>query len=336
MIVAKAPLRVSFAGGGTDLPAYYLRDLGGGLVLSCAIQQYVTVQASYTDTPAVHTNPIVEACADQLGLASKVQVEIESDVPGGTGLGSSGALTVATLLALDTLRGSTVDLKTPAGKYALADNACRIEIGRLKMSCGKQDQFASAYGGLNLLHFHYRGVPDGVVGVEPLILKSGILEEFQRHFLLFRVGQQRRSETILERQAAITSQKMSVLRKMRDKAFEMADLLKRGQFRDFGAALEYQWLLKRSILPAITSLDVDDIYVKAISLGAWGGKLCGAGGCGYMLLMADPAIHDKLRAGLGAPELPFVIDRQGAMVVADTVTESQKLPIEQYAWERVS
>lgn len=317
MIISQTPFRVSFAGGGTDLPAFYREEAGA--VLSTTIDQhiYVTIHRRFESTIRVgysrtETAATIDAVQHELVREAMRMVEIDEpleittigDVPAGTGMGSSSSLTVGLLTALHGFKNRI------AGPERLAAEACRIELDVLKKPIGRQDQYAAAYGGVNYFRFN----PDDSVDAAPVPCRSETLEELERRVILAYTGQTRDANAILEKQSNATADRRGELRAMRDLAGAMREtLLGEGDLDRFAALLHEGWELKRSLGCGISSGPVDDWYAAARRAGALGGKLLGAGGGGFLLLMAPPWRHRAIREALGRPrELPFKIARHGA------------------------
>jgi D-glycero-alpha-D-manno-heptose-7-phosphate kinase len=325
MVVTRTPLRVSFAGGGTDLAAFYEHE--DGAVFSTAISRYVyvtvkrhgevfdeQVRISYSRSETVDTvdeveNDIARECLKLLQIAPPIYVSIIGDLPASTGLGGSSAFAVGLLHALHTLRGERVT----AGQ--LAEEAAQIEIDILGEPIGKQDQYASAFGGLNLFTFRH----GGGVTVEPARRVNGALAELFEHTAMFWTGHQRDASKVLGEQQARTVDKLGTLRRMRDHAYELQESLRDGRFdaRGFAAILDKSWQLKRGLASAITNSHIDDWHRRAMAAGALGGKLLGAGGGGFLLFIVEPQHRAALRAAL--PELvdvPVAPEAHGSRVVA--------------------
>jgi len=320
VIISQAPYRVSLAGGGTDLPAFYRHEVGA--VLSMAIQRHmcVTVSHRFDETTRVaYTRTEIAATLDEIeheiarealrmtGLGRHLEITTVGDVPAGTGMGSSSTLTVGLLQALYGYKGEVV------GAERLAEEACQIEIDILGKPIGRQDQYAAAFGGLNYIEFH----PDDTVRVEPVPISNATLRAFEEQVLLVYTETQRSADRILEAQCASTAERMPVLREMRAMAREL-----RGHLTgepDFGAVarlLHHGWELKRSITPAISNGQIDDMYACARKEGALGGKLLGAGGGGFLLLMAPRERHGRILDALENPRtLPFAVDRRGSRII---------------------
>ena len=320
MIITQTPYRVSFAGGGTDLPAFYEHEFGA--VLSMGIQQhmYITVSPRFEKTMRVaysrveiaedidkieHT--IAREALRLTGLSEHLEITMVGDVPAGTGMGSSSSLAVGMLNALYAYKGQI----TSPGQ--LAQQACDIEIDILGKPIGRQDQYAAAYGGVNYIKFN----PDHTVDVEPVPCDPSFLGQLENHIILLYTDQRRDADKILKKQSEGSRDKMEVLREMRDLAGVLRTTMGgAGDLEDFGRILHEGWLLKRSLGFGITNPGVDEWYNVARANGAMGGKLLGAGGGGFLLLMAPPERHDAIRMACGNPrEIPFRIDRRGSRVI---------------------
>jgi D-glycero-alpha-D-manno-heptose-7-phosphate kinase len=317
MIISQTPYRVSFADGGTDLPAFYRQEHGA--VLSTTIDQHMyvtihrrfepTIRVSYSRTEMASTldevqHELVREAMRQVEIDEPLEITTIGDVPAGTGMGSSSSLTVGLLNALYAYRHRVV---SPA---LLAEQACRIEIDILKKPIGRQDQYAAAFGGVNYIRFNR----DDTVDVEPVPCRVETLTELEQRALLVYTGQTRDANQILERQSNGTAERMDVLRQMRDQVNKMrAALTGDGDLDRFASLLHEGWELKRSLGFGISGDQVNEWYEAARKAGAAGGKLLGAGGGGFLLLMAPPWRHRAIREALNRPrELPFRIARHGS------------------------
>jgi D-glycero-alpha-D-manno-heptose-7-phosphate kinase len=320
VIISQTPYRVSFAGGGTDLPAFYRQESGAVLSVALRKHMYVTVtrrfessiRVSYTkteiaDTPAELQHTIVKAALERTGLGPHMEIVTIGDVPAGTGMGSSSTLTVGLLNAMYAMLGRVT---SPA---KLAREACEIEIDVLGKPIGKQDQYAAAYGGLNYIRFNC----DDSVDVQPVPALADTIAELERRTLLLYTNQQRDADQILKQQSDGTADKMSVLREMRDLASEMRSVISgRGDLDEFARLLHHGWTLKRSLGFGISGPQIDEWYDAARKAGAQGGKLLGAGGGGFVLLLAPPERHEAIREAVGRPrELDFAVDRLGSRII---------------------
>ena len=320
MIITQTPYRVSFAGGGTDLPAFYREDYGA--VLSVAIQRhiYVTVhgrferniRVAYSRTETAATvddleHDLVREAMKLTQVSGPIEVTTIGDVPAGAGMGSSSSLTVGVLHALYAVAGRFV------AREQLAREACQIEIDTLKKPIGRQDQYAAAFGGINYLRFN----ADDTVDVEPVMVRPEFVRELEGWILLLYTGQQRDANIILQRQSLGTADRRAVLSDMRDLAAELRRIMvASGDLQAFAGILHQGWELKRSLGFGIADARVNEWYCTARRAGALGGKLLGAGGGGFMLIMAPPERHRAIQEALQRPQtLPFRIDRNGSRVI---------------------
>lgn len=328
MIISQTPYRVSFAGGGTDLPAFYRHEYGAVLSMAIDKHMYVTVSPRFEPTTRVAytrveiaenvtqvQHELVREALKMTGLGRHLEITTVGDVPSGTGMGSSSSLTVGVLQALYAYKGQIVSAKK------LAEQACQIEIDLLGKPIGKQDQYAAAFGGLNYIRFN----PDDTVDVEPVPAPAATLDELCSRMMLLYTEQQRDADGILKRQSDGTKDRMPVLRAMRDLAQEMRHALGGGGGLDeFARLLHEGWELKRSLGFGISMEKVDGWYDQARKLGAQGGKLLGAGGGGFLLLVAPRERHNLIRDALGHPrELTLSLDRRGGRIIF--ISDHQRL-----------
>jgi D-glycero-alpha-D-manno-heptose-7-phosphate kinase len=323
VIISRTPLRVSFLGGGSDLPAYYRRH--GGAVLSTAIDQsvYVTVSRKFDDAVRVSysrteevahardvQHPLVREALAMLGIEGGVEITSVADIPArGTGLGSSSAFTVGLLNALHAYKGRH------ATAADLARESCEIEIDRCGEPIGKQDQYAAAFGGFNFIRFH----EDDSVEVKKVICAPQMLADLQDRLLFFYTGVTRSASELLKHQsakveaggaAACATGRLATLAEM---AFEG---LCNGGVDGLGAMLDEGWRLKRQMGAGVSSGPIDEAYDAARSAGAEGGKLLGAGGGGFLMFLAPPERHDAIRKALGTlRETPFKFAPQGSSII---------------------
>jgi D-glycero-alpha-D-manno-heptose-7-phosphate kinase len=307
LIVTRTPLRVSFAGGGTDLSAFYERHEGA--VFSTAIANYIyvtvkphsplfnePVRISYSKSEEVSQideieNDIARECLRFMEVGPPIYISTVGDHPASTGLGGSSAFTVGLLNALHAYRGERVTASQ------LAEEASHVEIDVLGQPIGKQDQYAAAFGGMNLFRFN----PGGGVTVEPLQPSRSSLTELFEHLLMFWTGHQRDARVVLSEQQRNTEKKRDSLVRMRDHAHELHDLMSNGRPVDperVGRILDSGWQLKRGLASTISNNHIDTWYQRAREAGASGGKLCGAGGGGCILFVVDPERQDTVRAAL--------------------------------------
>ena len=320
MIITKTPFRISFCGGGSDLPEFYLKH--GGCVLSTSINKYMYISIhpyfnpqqtvlKYSKTEIVDDISRIEHtifnCVLNEMKVDGVEITSTADVPAGTGLGSSSTFTVGLLHTLSCYKGKY------HSKAALADKACEIEINRLGNPIGKQDQYAAALGGLNFISFNQ----DGSVSYEPVMVKSETVKELQRNLMMFYLGNSRSANDILSEQKKNmdSENKASNLIKMCDLARDMKRSLESNSLSDFGAILHESWMLKQSLASGISSSEINELYDKAIKAGAKGGKLLGAGGGGFLMFYCETERQDRVRIALGLSPMDFSFDRDGTSVV---------------------
>jgi D-glycero-alpha-D-manno-heptose-7-phosphate kinase len=322
MIVSCAPFRVSFSGGGSDIASFYRKSRGA--VLSCAIAKYSFIvihpffnankyHLKYTRTELVDAideirHPILREALRMQGIGPGIEIVSVADIPGGTGLGSSSSFSVALLNALYAHR------RIFAPKEALAKEACCLEIDRLEEPIGKQDQYAAAYGGINLIEFERHG---GVT-VQPLLLPPATIAELEGNLMLFYTGNPRNAREVLANQVASLEsddRAVSRMQKMVDLAYEMRDLLLAGDIDAFGHALHRGWEMKRNMSAQISTSAIDNYYATARNSGALGGKLAGAGGGGFLLLYCPKPAQARVREALSALQsLEFNFDWGGARI----------------------
>lgn len=323
MIITRTPLRISFAGGGSDLPAFYEQERGA--VVSTAIDKYIyitvnpkfdhKIRASYSVTEIVETvdevrHELIREALHLLGIRQGIEITSISDIPSqGTGLGSSSSYTVGLLNALYAYSGHM------AGAERLASEACYIEIERCGKPIGKQDQYIAAYGGLQYIRFN----PDGSVFTDPVICSSDTRKRLQSRLLMLYTGLTRRADDILLEQTRETRSneaKQASLRRMVNLADQLCEALGRDDIDAFGEILHAGWLEKQKLASNVTNDRINAWYEQARKVGAIGGKLLGAGGGGFLLLYADPAHHTDICRAL--PELrpiPFHFCPQGSKII---------------------
>jgi D-glycero-alpha-D-manno-heptose-7-phosphate kinase len=323
-VLTRTPLRVSFAGGGTDMADFYEGEHGA--VFSTAIDKYVYVtvkrhgdvfdepiRLNYSRNELVHRideieNDITRECLRFLGVDPPIYISTVADLPASTGLGGSGSFAVGLLNALHAYRGERVS----AGQ--LAEEAAHVEIEVLKQPVGKQDPYAAAFGGLNLFQFY----PGGGVTVEPQRISNGMLDDLFDHLLMFWTGLRRDASTVLSEQRQNVEAKRHVLRALREHALDLQRLLSNGHFDPVavGGVLNASWQLKRQLASSITTRQIDDWYCRALEAGADGGKLCGAGGGGFLLFLVRPEYHEAVRRSLaGRTEVAVRPEVHGSQIL---------------------
>jgi len=323
MIITRTPFRVSFAGGGSDLPSYYREH--GAAVVSTTIDKYMyvtvnkrfddSIRVSYSDTEIVDRvddlkHEIVRAALRKTGIEGGVEISTIADIPAGTGLGSSSTLSVGLLHALYAYADRF------SGAARLAREACEIEIDDLGQPIGKQDQYAAAYGGLNYIHFNR----DDSVLVEPIICEPSTRRRLAESLLLFYTHMQRRSSDILNEQVTKTrkgtaNRELGLLVRL---AEELHEALCDNHPEAVGKLLHRSWMIKRQIASGITDPRIDEWYKSALEAGAQGGKILGAGGGGFLLLYCDPEKQGQLvrrMEALGLRRIPFALEGQGSRII---------------------
>lgn len=332
MIVSKTPLRMSFVGGGSDLPAFYREELGA--VLSTSIDKYMYIcvnkkfdagiRINYSKTEEVDfpwqiQHPLVRAALTLTGISGGLEISSMADIPSkGSGLGSSSTYTVGLLNALYAFKNSF------ASKETLARQACEIEIAKCGEPIGKQDQYAAAYGGLNLIRFH----ADESVSVDPVICKPELLRVLEAFTLVFYTGRTRSASALLAEQSKAMAQstRKPLMRRMVKLAFEMKQELESHSLDNFGAMLDENWRLKSQLANGITDPQIDHWYQKGMTHGALGGKILGAGNGGFILFFAPPETHDRIKKAMNdLQSIKFRFDRNGAQIVFYQPSEGQIL-----------
>jgi len=321
MIIVKTPYRISFFGGGTDYEAWYSKF--GGKVLTCTIDKYCYVCLRYM--PAFlgskyivfwskmekvnHVKDIqhngVRGCLEYLGIDDGIEVNHAGDLPARSGLGSSSSFTVGMLHALHLLKGNKPD------KALLAQQAIKVEQEVLKETVGIQDQIQCAWGGINHIKFD----TDGEYSIRHLSLEEGIKQKTQDHLIMFFTGLQRTASDIATEQVSNVNRKQAELHAIADLVDPATTALKKGDMKEFGRLLHESWMLKRTLSDKITTPELDDIYGKARSVGAYGGKLLGAGGGGFFLFCIDPGKRQELINKLGLLHVPVRFEFGGSQIV---------------------
>ena len=354
MVIVRAPVRISFGGGGTDLAAYYLHF--GGFVVSTAITRYCYVVANRSVDGGIHIGsadyrvwetyprgqiPVAEGplalakaaiawFANRGFLEGGISLFLASEVLPGTGLGSSSAMAVALVRAL----AAHTDM--PVAAIDMAELACELEIEHLGMPIGKQDQYASACGGLNAIEF----TADGV-SVTPLGLPADLITALNSRLLLFSTGQMHNSGAILRQQRAATQTSpgtIESLHRIKSLAGEIQAALLAEDLDRFGQLLDLGWREKRSLSKQISTAAIDRYYEAARNAGALGGKIVGAGGGGFLLLYCSAHRQEAVQttmAHLGLQELTFDFDFTGALVLAASEPGTQLSSQLNYLYERV-
>ena len=320
MIITETPLRISFAGGGTDLPEYY-RDHGGHIV-SCGIDKYIYVIAKQRYDDAIYVNyskkeivssvdeiehGLVREALKLAGVSQGIEITTLADIPSeGSGLGSSSSVTAGLLNALHLYKGTQLS----AGE--LAEQACEIELTRLNKAMGKQDAYIAAYGGLREFQFG----PGDAAATRRFQLGVDARRDIERRLMMFYTGVTRQANPILEEQRAGIEDSLTELGDIRDLAGRLADDLVAGRTDTLGGILREGWEAKRQLAEGVSTGDIESMIDGALAAGADGAKICGAGGGGFVLVVCTPEHQAAVRAALGEyRELPVRISGTGSRVV---------------------
>lgn len=324
MLITCTPFRVSFFGGGTDLPSFYQKEPGQVLSTAINAHMYITVhrlsalypfkiRLSYSQTELVKEpdeikHPVVRQCLKLLRIKKPIEITSIADIPSQTGLGSSSSFTVGLLHALHAFQG---DFASPD---QLAEEACRVEIDLLHDPIGRQDQYAAAFGGLR----HYTFFSDDTVSVRPLISTKKSIQLLFNQLMMFYTGGNRAAHEILQEQSDNTSANMPTLRRMRDLCEAGEKILRGGQkdISDFGRLLHETWQLKRTLTSRISNPRIDKWYDRARRAGALGGKLLGAGKAGFLLLFVEKDKQNQVRKALSdLIEQPISFEPEGSRLI---------------------
>lgn len=323
MIISRTPYRISFFGGGTDYPGWYLKH--GGAVLATAIDKYCYITCRYLPPFFEHRNRIVYSKIESVSSIDEIQhpsvretlrflnvergIEIhhDGDLPARSGMGSSSSFTVGLLNALYALKGIM------PSKHQLLTESLHIEQNMIKETVGSQDQTLAAYGGFNHVSF----MQNGDVAVRPVIMSAEAIHHFNDHLMLFYTGIKRTAADVADSYVLNIDDKKRQLRIMKDLVEEALSILgKGGDFHEFGTLLHEAWQAKRSLSSRVSNIQVDDMYEAALRAGALGGKITGAGGGGFMLLFVPPQHQKKVRESLKTQiHVPFRIDNTGSQIV---------------------
>jgi D-glycero-alpha-D-manno-heptose-7-phosphate kinase len=319
MIIVQTPLRVSFFGGGTDFPSFYNSE--GGCVLTSSIDKYIFVtvkqrfddflRIGYTKTEIVETvdqvqHELIREALRKTNIKRGVEITTMGDIPSGSGLGSSSAVTVGSLHAMYTYQNEMVS------QERLAEEACDIEINILKKPIGKQDQYISAFGGMRFIEFH----PGGAISSVPVRLVPSVERHLNECLLLFFTGITREAATILAEQNEKVENNSSALRTLKQFAHQAREVLLEGNIDQFGTLLDESWSVKKHLASQITNEKIEGMYRRAKQAGAWGGKITGAGGGGFLILLCPPECRETVRLALSdLRELPFQLTDEGTKVI---------------------
>jgi D-glycero-alpha-D-manno-heptose-7-phosphate kinase len=322
-------MRISFVGGGTDLPDFYTKY--PGRVISTSIDKFIFIainHAPFTNHVAarysvseevphpsqLRHSRIREALVD-LGIHNNIEIASFAPIPAKTGLGSSSSFSVALLKGLHAYVGKRLD------KLGVAEAACRLEIELVKEPIGKQDQYAAAFGGFNVFKFN----ADGSVDVEPVLLDYKKRMDLEAHLILFFLGTTRDASSVLTEQKANTVRNFEILKRMSDSVPVFKDALLRSDLKHAGEMLLEGWVLKKQLASSVSNPTIDKLYDLAMHQGAWGGKILGAGGGGCLMMLAPlearAAVVEALEKAAvtegfeGAGEIPVRFVQTGAEVL---------------------
>jgi D-glycero-alpha-D-manno-heptose-7-phosphate kinase len=323
MIITRSPLRISIGGGGTDLPFYYEKE--GGSLITAAIDKYVyctikdrfedKVRLSYSENEDVRDirnlkNDRARKILELEDLRKNIEVSTLADVPSGSGMGSSGAFAVGMIRAAKEYKGESLDDKEAA------ERAFDIEHNKLEYPCGKQDQYASSYGGLFQLEID----KDGKTEVNRLDISESSVEELEKNLMLFYTGKLRHSEDILQEQkeeVLTNEEKMNKMRQIKEIGEKIRYNLAEGNIDKFGELLHEHWETKKKFTDNMSSSSLDKTYTEAIENEALGGKIMGAGGGGFFVFYVKKnkdRFIDRME-GLGLKKLDFSFDNEGSKVI---------------------
>ena len=326
MIIVRAPLRISLGGGGTDLPSWYRQH--GGSFISASIDKYIYLTGSerlvdkklwlsYSQTEVCDNvgevkHTFLRACLSRYKFETGIEIHSISEVPGNSGLGSSGAFLVGCLTLLNAMQ------KIEMSRPDLAELACRIEMDDLGKSSGKQDQYASTMGGIARFDVQ----KSGEVEVHPLQIATPVVRELESNLFLFYSGTTRNSEPILHEQAALlkesTGGSARAMHEIQRIGTESGKALEADDLNSFGELLHRHWLAKKAISSQMSDASLDKTYDFARSIGALGGKLIGAGGGGYWMFYVPPESQRTFRSKIGDAglvELPWKFEFHGCSVI---------------------
>ncbi len=318
MTISKTPFRVSFVGGGTDFKDYYRRY--GGSVISTTINQYIYIivnKSFYGDIkinqqgekercikPEQVQHSIIRECL-KMTEVDDVEITIVTNTPPGSGIGGSSTFTVGLLNALYTYRG------TKPSRSTLAEKACEIEIDILKKPNGKQDQYAAAYGGLNYIEFN----PDDTVNINLIPITFDFKYSLEKRCMLFYTGVSRESTSVLSEQNQNTTRNHQILGEIRDLVDDFRLCISNQTPKYIGKIIYDDWQLKKKLASKVSNTIIDNFYKTAMNNGASGGKVCGAGNGGFLLVYAEPEYQEAIRNTLKLKEIPFKIEPIGSMII---------------------
>jgi len=327
MIISRTPVRISFFGGGTDYPEYYLRKKGA--VLGTTINKYTyisintlsdffdhKIRLGYSKTELVKhsseiAHPSVRECLKHHGIDESLDIHIFSDLPAKTGLGSSSSFTVGFLNALYALKGKNIS------KQKLAEEACFVEQKLIQENVGSQDQFHAAFGGLNILEFTKNHIQ-----ARPVIISSKKLKLFEDHLLVFYTGLTRFASEVVKEQIDNTKTLSNdiYLQKMKEMVYAAEDIISKSSdeafMKELGDLLHHGWELKKKLSSKISNPTIDLAYELARKAGVYGGKLCGAGSGGFLAFFVSPDKRQNVRKALSKfLEVDFKLENAGSSII---------------------
>ena len=322
MIISRTPFRISFVGGGSDMETFYSKHQGA--VLSTSINKYMyisshryfhknQIQVKYSRTETVEDleklkHPLLREALRKTGIKGGIEISSIADIPSGTGMGSSSSFTVGLLHNLYAINRKYISHEE------LARKACEIEIDIVREPIGKQDQYAAAFGGLNIIMFN----ADGSVKVEPLYIDSAVYTSLEENLVMFYIGNQRKASDILSEQKKNAGQadKFVTLKSMVSLVYDLRTALYSGQLTDFGKILHENWILKQKLASKISNPEIEGIYELGLKNGATGGKLLGAGGGGFMLFYCEKQNQKQLKSALAKyADFEFKFERDGSKII---------------------
>jgi D-glycero-alpha-D-manno-heptose-7-phosphate kinase len=339
MILVRAPLRITFVGDATDLPGFYRKH--PGQVLSATIDKFIYLaikpthlvnkfivkyqEIENTSHPKDLKHDRVREALLDLGITDKgLEIGSFADIPGKTGLGSSSSFSVALMKGLQAYLGKSVS------KVEAAEAASRLEIELLKEPIGKQDQYAAAFGGFNIIKFH----SNDTVTVEPVLLDYRKRDALQSHLLMFYTGLTRHASSVLAEQCANIEQHLETYKKMAAGVPEFHTALQTGDLKAMAELMQREWNLKKTLASNVSNRMIDELLEAGVKAGAWGGRLLGAGSGGCLLFLASPNLHAQIRAAVKAEaaaknltefqEIPFVFTQSGTDVLFNSLRGEQK------------
>jgi len=326
MIISKTPLRLTLGGGGTDLPSYYSKF--GGFVISTALDRYIylfvkrrfegEIRVSYSITEIAKDvdeikHPVVRESLKLLGVKSHLEIVSIGDIPSKTGLGSSGSFTVGLLNALHSYKGDN------HSRQELAEEACHIEMEKLKEPSGKQDPYIASFGGFTCLKISR----NGEVEVERLKIPNNVARELENNLLFFYTGFARNASEVLQSQKSAIEgdgeKALDSMHRIKEIGFQVKHALEHGELTEFGRLQHEHWLAKKSVSTKMSNPFIDKWYKIALENGAVGGKIMGAGGGGFLMLYCENG-RDKIRkamAGEGLREVIFRLGVEGSKIIVN-------------------